>query len=230
MKKELKSMILAAVAALACGFSFTACSDIAVAEDGIANEDSRSAVIYVRKMTSDLNPGYGKAVYFTGTFEEGNDWTVAVRGTYEDGQWSYTVNTHRKSFEYKALIGDWDEGPVVTVEFPGLRKLGKAEHLSGYQGQPSQTYYYDSEDIQYGEVVYFKHSLEDFAVRGEYMEEYGQPYSPFLEKQWVYINTDSYYYAFYGADAYVGPYDLGEKIYPEFLNLVWEEGENHICE
>ena len=122
MKKELKSMILAAVAALACGFSFTACSDIAVAEDGIANEDSRSAVIYVRKMTSDLNPGYGKAVYFTGTFEEGNDWTVAVRGTYEDGQWSYTVNTHRKSFEYKALIGDWDEGPVVTVEFPGLRR------------------------------------------------------------------------------------------------------------
>ena len=191
MKKELKSMILAAVAALACGFSFTACSDIAVAEDGIANEDSRSAVIYVRKMTSDLNPGYGKAVYFTGTFEEGNDQTVAVRGTYKDGQWSYTVNTHRKSFEYKALIGDWDEGPVVTVEFPGLRKLGKAEHLSGYQGQP---------------------------------------YSPFLEKQWVYINTDSYYYAFYGADAYVGPYDLGEKIYPEFLNLVWEEGENHICE
>lgn len=228
MKKELKNMILAAVAALACAFSFTSCSDVSVAEAADAENDSRSLVFWVRTISSDINPGYGKAVYFTGTFEDGKVWTVAHRGTYADGKWTYTFKTSCVSFEYKALVGDWDLGETVNAEFSTLRKLGEAGNLSGYQGMPSGIYHYDASDIQYGEAVYFKHPNSLYAVRGEYKEKYERDYSPVLYNSWIYNYSGVMPYSFYNADAYVGAYDLGEKVYPDFVNLEWESGENHV--
>lgn len=228
--KNLKSMILTLAAAFVCAVSFTACSDVSVAENSLTGDDARSLVLFVREISSDLNPGYGKAVYFTGTFEEGEDWTRALRGTYRDGKWTYRLRTSKTRFEYKALIGDWDEGEAVNAEFVGFRKVGEAEILSGYQGMPSGIYYYDAKDVNYGEAIYIKHPNCKFLARAEFKEEYRHDYSPVLYNSWVYDYSGHYPYSFFNADAYVGPYDIGEKVYPEFVSLEWEPGENHICE
>ena len=57
---------------------------------------------------------------------------------------------------------------------------------------------------------------------------YAQDYSPVIYNSWVCYLNGQYFYTFYGAEAYVGPYDLGEKIYPTFTTLTWEAGENHL--
>ena len=64
-------------------------------------------------LTATKDAGYGNAVYFTGSFNEGNSWKTAIRGTCSDNVWS--VNVTGSSFEWKALVGSYDWGETVTI-------------------------------------------------------------------------------------------------------------------
>ena len=74
-------------------------------EDNSSDEVTLSA-------TKDV--GYGNAVYFTGSFNEGNSWNTAIRGSCTNNVW--TVYVTGSSFEWKALIGSYDWGESVTVK------------------------------------------------------------------------------------------------------------------
>ena len=62
--------------------------------------------------------GSGNAVYFTGAFDEAENWKKAVRGDWSDGNvWKATVTiTKGQSFDWKALKGTWSNGTVVPLE------------------------------------------------------------------------------------------------------------------
>ena len=64
-------------------------------------------------LTANIDAGYGNAVYFTGSFNEGNSWKTAIRGTCSNNVWS--VNVTGSSFEWKALIGSYDWGESVII-------------------------------------------------------------------------------------------------------------------
>ena len=64
-------------------------------------------------LTANKDAGYGNAVYFTGSFNEGNSWKTAIRGTCSNNVWS--VNVTGSSFEWKALIGSYDWGESVII-------------------------------------------------------------------------------------------------------------------
>lgn len=228
MKKFLNSIV--AAAALVATVAFAGCSNSVVdsneAESSVSAARSAAATI---TLTSDLNPGYGKAVYFTGTFIEGKNWTTAVRGSYVDGQWTCDVTSYKSSFEYKALTGDWDNGETVAAEFTNLTKLGAAENLSGYQGMPSGFFVYDGSDVAYGDAVYFffDDNTYSYALRGTYYDKLVIDYCPTQYTTWLMPFSNGFYKT---VTAYVGSYDLGEEVYPTFVNLTWEAGENHVYE
>ncbi len=94
-----------------------AASSVAASTSSADTTVSRSVAPVVR-ISSDLNPGFGQAVYFTGSFNEGNSWTTAVRGSYDNG-WFAEV-TSSSSFEWKALTGNYDLGEIVPVSGYGL--------------------------------------------------------------------------------------------------------------
>ena len=87
---------------------------------------SRSVALQAR-ISSDLNPGYGQAVYFTGTFDQGNSWTTAVRGFYDNG-W-YADVTAASSFEWKALTGSYELGEEVSIAGSSLVWESGANHF-----------------------------------------------------------------------------------------------------
>ena len=64
-------------------------------------------------LTANIDAGYGNAVYFTGSFNEGNSWKTAIRGTCSNNVWS--VNVTGSSFEWKALIGSYNWGESVII-------------------------------------------------------------------------------------------------------------------
>lgn len=72
------------------------------------------------KLSSTESVGYGKAVYFTGSFDEGASWSTAVRGTWDSSinGWSTTVTG--SSFEWKTLTGDYNLGESVSTSTSGL--------------------------------------------------------------------------------------------------------------
>lgn len=86
------------------------------------SSDSRSLTMpYLTenvRIFSDLQPGYGNAVYFTGTFRAASKWTVALRGTYADGKWY--IDVPNGDFEWKCLTGAWDSGETVEAPYAGL--------------------------------------------------------------------------------------------------------------
>ena len=109
-----KSLI---VVSLAMAVLFSACNpNSGIEAKSSGNADVSRAMELVtgaKRIVSDLNPGYGNAVFFTGTFEEGKDWTVAVRGSYDNG---WYADVHSSSdFEWKALTGSYSLGDTVVV-------------------------------------------------------------------------------------------------------------------
>ncbi len=74
-----------------------------------------------KKITVELSAtkdvGMGNAVYFTGAFDEAENWTKAVKGTWTEGNvWKVSVTaTEGIGFEWKALKGSNAED-VVTIE------------------------------------------------------------------------------------------------------------------
>ncbi|MBQ5646260.1 MAG: chitobiase/beta-hexosaminidase C-terminal domain-containing protein, partial [Treponema sp.] len=76
--------------------------------------------------------GSGNAVYFTGAFDEAENWKKAVRGEWSDGNvWKATVTiTEGQSFDWKALKGAWSDKTVVTLTGDGWE----------WQPNPNNTY------------------------------------------------------------------------------------------
>ena len=50
------------------------------------------------RLISTADPGYGQAVYFTGTFDEGENWTKAIRGTYDGVQATILHKTMQSNY------------------------------------------------------------------------------------------------------------------------------------
>ena len=69
------------------------------------------------ELSATKDVGSGNAVYFTGAFDEAENWTKAVRGTWSDGNvWKVTVTaTEGQSFEWKALKSSWSDETIVPI-------------------------------------------------------------------------------------------------------------------
>ena len=158
---------------------------------------------------SDLNPGYGYAVYFAGTFN--GNWAKAYRGTYsEEKGWHLTVRT-TKAFEWKALIGSYDLGEVVNAKFEGLKYLGST--AVGESNQDPRWL----KKVAYGRAIYFAgNTSPTVAVRGVNLDDY----------TWTTETTgDNSLY-----DVYEGDWALGESVHARYENLTWDNGDNNVYE
>lgn len=160
-----------------------------------------SATIY-----SDLNPGYGYAVYFAGTFS--NDWGTAYRGTYsENNGWHLNLATE-ESFEWKALTGSYDLGEEVSISFEGLTYLGET-FATGSNPNPSWW-----SNVGYGNALFFVGNKNpSLAVRGTYDTDH-----------WTTEGDDVYS----RYSVYAGAWDLGESVQGTFKGLTWETGDNNV--
>lgn len=160
-------------------------------------------------LASDLNPGYGFAVYFTGSFAE--NWGKAYRGSYSnDKGWTVTVDANG-SFEWKALTGNYDLGEVVGRSFHGLSYIGNTV-VSAENPNPSFNW-----EVGYGNGIFFvgnKNSSE--AVRGVYSNG-----------TWT-LDTSFYPELNTAYDVYVGSWDAGDKVEGTFDGLTWADGENNV--
>ena len=170
-----------------------------LADDVVA---SGRATIY-----SDLNPGYGSAVYFAGTFD--GNWGKAYRGSYSESKgWYLNVETE-KVFEWKALTGAYDLGNVVECTFDGFEYEAT---IPGGGSNPNPFWY---ADVGYGKAVYFVGSnYPTEAIRGTYVSDH-----------WTASISFSPYYA-----VYVANWDLGETVKAEFKGLTWDNGDNNVYE
>ena len=233
MKRITKNVIVATLVAMVSAAFFAGCAkDVELSFENGAEIASTRSVPAQYTLYSDLNPGYGKAVYFTGTFYQGRNWTLAIRGTYNDGKWILPVGSYSGKFEYKALVGDWDLGLSVEAEMPeldGLVKVGEATQLRGYQGGASGYFVYSGEDINYGDAVYFyiEGAQYPYASRGTYYDEWTVGYCPWVYNSWIMEENVPYYAYDPTVTVYVAPYEWGERISTVFNGLTWEEGENH---
>lgn len=166
------------------------------------------SVVETAVLTSDLNPGFGKAVYFTGDFA--NHWGYAYRGTYSEGQgWTYTVNT-KNSFEWKALVGPYDAGSGVNRTFNGLTFKDTTR-----VNNSNPVYYCNT---NYGQGVFFASELEPtVAYRGTY-ENGSWTLKTHLD------SASSFYYI------YIGDWSCGEVVNGYFKDLTWSDGPNNYYE
>ena len=230
MKKIMNKIMMGLISLSLASVLLAGCTSAFESYDGENVASSRTVSLNAVRIYSSINPGYGKAVYFTGDFYEGNSWQTAVRGTYENGQWYADVKASG-SFEYKELTGSYDEGETVDREFEALTLIGKANQMSGYQGMPQSDYYMTGDKAGFSKAVYFynKNAGLPYAVRGIYHERIAIGYSPYYDDVWVlddddnFLKTKSYTGDVY---AYVGNYDEGEVLESKFTNLTWAEGEN----
>lgn len=129
MKKVLSNLFNAVVlaAASALVLTFAACSDAVLESNEVAGSVSSAeralnstvgSLNGTVRLNSYLDPGYGSAVYFTGSFDGANNWNVAYRGSYFDGHWYCDVPNG--DFEWKCLTGSWSLGEKVYAPYNGL--------------------------------------------------------------------------------------------------------------
>ena len=206
---------------LLAGFALTAfsCSDISTVSDGLSAKRSLSESAPSKTanavIKSDLNPGYGNAVYFAGTFA--GNWGKAFRGTYSnENGWTLAVNAS-DTFEWKALTGAYDLGEEVSRTFAGLSYLTQYP-ISGSNPSP----YYIGE-VAYGKAVFFVgNENASVAVRGTYNGN----------STWKCPAISNYGNSGYNTSytVYVGDWSLGEAVYGTFENLTWAEGANNVYE
>lgn len=210
MKKNMIKGVFAASIVL----SMLSCNNIAdstfVSDSVTVSRASGVAesVVETAVLTSDLNPGFGYAVYFTGDFA--NHWGYAYRGTYSEGQgWTYTVNT-KNSFEWKALVGPYDAGSGVNRTFNGLTFKDTTR-----VNNSNPVYYCNT---NYGQGVFFASELEPtVAYRGTY-ENGSWTLKTHLD------SASSFYYI------YIGDWSCGEIVNGYFKDLTWSDGPNNYYE
>lgn len=166
----------------------------------VKNSSSSTAVA---TLYSDLNPGYGSAVYFTGSF---CNWKTAFRGDYskKDG-WHISIETD-EVFEWKALTGPYKMGSLIERTFSGLKY---SKDVSAPAANPKCKM-----DVGYGNAVYFVGDKSPtVAVRGEYVSGVWT-----VER---YDNSDVF-------KVYVGKWAFGKKVGSVFKDLTWESGDNNV--
>ena len=206
---------------LVAGLALVAFSCGQVSNDfDVAQLDAASAAPaskeFQMELKSDLNPGYGNAVYFAGTFS--GNWQKAYRGTYsEEKGWTLTVYAD-KAFEWKALTGSYDLGAVVSKSFMNLTYVAPTT-ITG--SNPVPQYY---KEVPYGKALFFVGDTNDsVAYRGTCLADnatwklVGNPYN----------NSNAYSLRY---DVYIGDWDLGEVVYNGFDGLTWAEGDNNTAE
>ena len=223
----MKKIINAIAAAFIFAAAFSGCSDAVLSDASGAENASASRSLSVNaaestvRITSDLNPGYGKAVYFTGSFNEGNEWATAIRGSYDNG-WYADVNSS-SDFEWKALTGDYSLGSVVT-DFYALTWEDGDNHYVEYTepGVPRNLYVittYGSN--RYGATLYFTGNFDEGenwtkAIHGIYntpeYKYFAIVKAPSKKFEWKALRK-------FGGD--------GEVISAPFTGYNWDEGENN---
>ncbi len=90
-------------------------------------------------LSATYDAGYNNALFFTGTFSEGNSWTTAVRGTWTTGNiWTATVTVPSGgSFEWKVMKGSYSLGSSVSTSASGL--TWSSDSNASYPGTTSVT-------------------------------------------------------------------------------------------
>jgi alpha-amylase len=90
-------------------------------------------------LSATYDAGYGNALYFTGSFTEGNSWTTAVRGTWSTGNvWTASVTVPSAgSFEWKVMKGSYSLGSSVSTSASGLTWSSNSN--ASYPGTTSVT-------------------------------------------------------------------------------------------
>ncbi len=85
-------------------------------EDSSVVSKTYSSTVTI-ELSATRDAGSGNGVFFTGTFEEGQTWTIAVRGTWTTGNvWKATVTVPSSgTFVWKALQGTYSWGESVTI-------------------------------------------------------------------------------------------------------------------
>lgn len=182
------------------------------------------------RLVSAANPGYGQAVYFTGTFEGGENWTKAIRGVYDAALGGWYLDVGGTDFEWKYLTGNYDLGEVVYSPFTGLTWCEgnnyteeDAEPLSsGSESDPpvSSTTLKVFCDVENGNAVFFTGTFQGGetwtqALRGTWNEgNYWTCTVPSGNFEWKCLK---------------GEYSLGDKV-PVSSGLTWESGNNHNSE
>ena len=214
MKKVISS--ITAILLACVSFTLFSCSDVASISDGVLIQRTEEGLEICENqpqqvtIRSELDPGYGKAVFFAGSVIDG--WSVAARGTYSsEAGWTYTL-TADDDFEWKALVGPYDAGERVYLSFDNLSYMG---YCSVDSSNPNPRYGYDT---GYGRALFFVGDINPaMAFRGEY-----------INGEWVF-DANSYYNGNSentGFKVYMGDWDLGSVVYGYFKDLTWMGNEN----
>lgn len=82
--------------------------------DVIDDDDNDTTTI---TLSAKCDAGMGNAIFFTGTFVEGKNWSQAVRGTWTSGNvWKVTVTVPSSGqFEWKAQKGSYNNGATTST-------------------------------------------------------------------------------------------------------------------
>lgn len=183
------------------------------------------------RLISTADPGYGQAVYFTGTFDEGENWTKALRGTYDASVGGWYIDVTGSNFEWKYLTGSYDLGEVVSSPFAGLTWCSGNNFTQNDAVQLSQSVSPEPEpenpvsfvtlsaysDVGNGNALFFTGTFEggdnwSTALRGTWNE--GNVWTctvPAGTFEWKCLK---------------GSYILGEEV-STGSGLIWESGNNH---
>ncbi len=202
---------------------FIACSPNSVIEDNVVEVNTSEVLKSVSgnsasvKISSNLNPGYGQAVYFTGTFDEGNSWTTAVRGSYDNG---WYLNVHSSGdFEWKALTGDYNLGQTVSISNSLTWESGENHHETVNQ----QRIYVLSRpgNARYGATCYFTGTFDNAnnwqtAVKADWFN-----YNDYNYYAFVTSSNDSFEWK-----SLSGFGDYGKTYASPFNGLTWAAGDN----
>ena len=198
---------------------------------GSSGSSSSTSATY--KLTAKVDPGYGSAVYFTGAFNEGNNWQTAIRGTYDSSVGGWTLNVTGSNFEWKYMTGDYGLGSSVSTSTSGLTwqtgnnytindatLISGGSSSSGSSGSSttktvklSATY-----DVGNGNAVYFTGSFNE-----------GASWQTAVRGTWTSGNVWTATITVPGSNfewkALKGAYSLGSTT--SVSNLTWESGSNH---
>ena len=88
---------------------------------GSSNGTGSSTTTGKYRLVASVNPGYNYAVYFTGSFNEGSNWTKAVRGTYSSSLGGWYVEVNGSNFEWKYMVGPYNLGSTISTSTSGLQ-------------------------------------------------------------------------------------------------------------
>ena len=221
MFKSLKKVLSVSLVAAAL---FTACNpnagiDANVSENNVDSSRSIISEVVTKsvRIRSDLNPGFGKAVYFTGTYNEDTAWVVAVRGSYDNG-WYLDVRASG-NFEWKALTGDYDLGESVLITDALTWESGE-NHFE--EVTPNRVYVLSNPGYaKYGATCYFTGTFD--GANNWQTAVSNETFSWSTYKWYTFVTSESGNFEWKALTGFGGH---GDRYNAPFEGLNWVEGEN----